>query len=115
MSVCRRRVRPLQFFIVCARKECGAVKAVPTQFQQRRQKYCSRRCVGIVCGPVTRLTPSQRLAAAKKSKRVRNALAAARLRKLSKLEVYRLAFSVGWKAGARSARRRMQITPGDRT
>lgn len=102
-------------FIVCSRPACRALKAVPSRWKQRRQKYCSRRCVGLVCVNVSTLTPAQRRASGVKSARVRRAQAMRRLKRLSKIEIYRLAFSTGWKAGARSARRRMTITPGDRS
>jgi hypothetical protein len=103
---------PRCLFIVCANPRCEAVKRVPSRFQQQRQRFCSRRCAGQICGAVVHLTLEQRRAAALKSKRARQRRALRRLAKLSKVEIYRTAYSVGWKAGARSARRRMTITPG---
>jgi len=108
-------MKNLEFFIVCRNPDCQAVKAVRDRSTQRRQKYCSRRCVGVMCAPVVRLTLEERRRAAKKSKRVRRAQAMRRLQRLSKLQAFRMGFSTGWKAGARSARRRMQIVPGDRS
>jgi hypothetical protein len=102
---------PKCLFIVCANPACEALKRVPSRSQQQRQRFCSRRCAGQICGAVAHLTREQRRAAALKSKRARQRRALRRLAKLSKVEVYRAAYSVGWKAGARSARRRLTITP----
>jgi len=95
-----------ELFIVCANRRCGAVKRVKSRYEQRRRRFCSRRCVGAACGGVQRLTLEQRRAQAMRSKATKQKRAMQRLEQMSKIQIWRTAYSIGWKAGARSARRR---------
>lgn len=97
-------------FIVCANPSCGQVKQVRNRYEQRTVKTCSRRCQGILFGHIQKLTSEQRQVAAARSTVVRRARAMRALAGLSPLEIYRRAFSNGWKAGVRSARRRLTRT-----
>lgn len=99
----------MEYHIVCANPKCRAVKVV-TRYDQGRRRFCSRSC-GAKSSPITTLTPAQRLAAAEASKVVRQAAAMRRVAGLSPLEAYRLAYSVGWKAGVRAERRRNGLKP----
>lgn len=97
----------MEYHIVCANPKCRAVKVV-TRYDQRRRRFCSRACAG-TCSAITQLTKEQRLAAAHASRVVRQSAAVQRLAGLTPLEAYRLAYSVGWKAGVRAERRRKGV------
>lgn len=93
----------LPLFTTCQRPGCGQIRQVPTKYQQRRQKYCSRRCVGLMRS----FTLAERQRGAAVSKAVRRAASLVRLEGMSPLDIYRQGFSNGFKSGVRSVRRRM--------
>jgi hypothetical protein len=92
-------------FIVCQNPRCCAVKQIPKLSLQRRQQFCSRRCAGTI-SPVARQSPAVRRALAKKANDTRRSQWIVKLAGLTPGEIYRLAYSVGWKAGVRRERRR---------
>lgn len=96
-------------YFTCQNPKCRRQKRVKYPSEQKHRRFCSRRCVGAVCGPVATFTLEHRLRLAEKSKRTRRAKAMAKLKDLSPVAIYRMAFSTGWKAGVRSARRRMGL------
>lgn len=97
-------------FIECRNPRCRAVKEVRNAHEQKRRQFCSRRCAGLMKGGVLHLPYPVRLAAARKSQAVRRRQTWALFRGLTKAEVFRRGYSTGWKAGARSVRRRLQLS-----
>ena len=94
----------MTYFIVCQNPRCGAVKPVRSPYEQRTVKYCSHSCTSTM---TKNLTHAAQRAGGLQSKKVRAARALARIQGMRPLEIWRAAYSQGWKAGARSARRRM--------
>lgn len=90
----------LPLFIVCQNKACQKLVSVRGRWEQRRKKFCSRHCAGTV-SPVTRLPRSVLVAAALKANEGRRQKAVAKFATLSKSEVARHAYRLGWKKGLR--------------
>lgn len=102
-----------ELFVLCQRKGCGNYRPVRWPYQQRRIKYCSRRCGALAhglgrSGYEYLLTHEQRMRGVHKSNQVRHARALQRFAALTKAEVYRLAYRNGWCAGVRRERRRQR-------
>ncbi len=93
--------------IVCQNPACRKRKIVRDPWMQRRQKYCSRHCVGVMAGQ-QHLTPEGRLRGAAASKETRRRQSLARLAGMTPVAIYRKGFENGWHAGQRSAARRYQ-------
>jgi hypothetical protein len=90
---------------VCHYLACQRIYPVKSPFEQRRRKYCSRRCAGLAVGGVWRIPTEAKRAAAKKAAQINRQKAMARLADLSPWQIWRKAWSAGWKSGVRYARR----------
>lgn len=95
----------IPYFIVCSATGCERIARVRSPYEQRMRRFCSRACAGRT---TRNLTPADRLKGAEASKVKRRRMALAKLGGMSLVEVFRKAYSLGWHAGCRSARKRLE-------
>lgn len=89
-------------FIVCKNPTCRAVVEVRSAYYQKRRKFCSKRCNGIMTG-AKNIPREARSRGGHTSRQIRQAAAMARLAGLSPVEIWRQAYRAGWKTGRRRA------------
>lgn len=94
-------------FSCCARRSCGRVFGVRRPVEQRRRKYCSRRCAALVNQNITGAGSKGGLQAA----RVRRRRVLDRLDGLTVLQAFRLGYVRGLESKTRQIRKRFVLVP----
>lgn len=97
--------RTVPLYITCQRPGCEAVKQVRTPSQQRRYRFCSPRCIGLVCQNIRHGTAK----GVARSARARKARVLARVQGLVPLEAFRLGYQMGLESKLRQIRKRYQL------
>jgi hypothetical protein len=101
-----RRMKPkMPYFIVCANPACGKVKQVRRPSEQKRHRFCSRKCAAIVICNITKVPGAPRLGGLARGRMLRLALMK-QLDGLSPIAAFRLGYDHGLQSKHRQIRRR---------
>lgn len=94
--------------ILCARPGCEGALRVRTPSEQRRHRFCSRRCAALVTQNIRRAQPGK---GGRTSGRRRQQASLARVAGLTPLQAFRLGYVRGLQSKLRQIRTRYVLTP----
>jgi hypothetical protein len=92
------------FFVTCQNPACRQRKQVPSAYKAKKQRYCSRRCVGVMTGTLRNIPREQRQVWGRRAGAVNRWKSKQRFGGLTKVEVFRAGYRQGWHRGVRYAR-----------
>lgn len=91
-------------WVVCRRKGCERLSTARSKREQRRRKYCSRRCAAIVNKNIGKTTAARRAEILAKSIHTRKQQVLNRIAGLTPLEAFRLGYKLALKSKAKQLR-----------
>lgn len=102
MSRSRRGTTKVPYFYECQRPSCGQLKQVRRPSEQKRHKYCSRKCAAMVLQNIKRAYRK----GVENSARARMRRVVDRVAGLSAIEAFRVGYDCGLRSKLRQLRKR---------